>query len=183
MIASFSLRNWIEQKRIELKRSYIKLLLQRDSARTIAFSFAFGSFVALMPTPLFGVFVALGISLIFKQLNKIAIVVAFLVWNPLLLGMMYSGIIWFVNKVLHSAEEQLPVQDIQPIEIQQEVSSFSETFLFIKEVFWVNLFVALFISTVCYFILFRIIRYRQAKQIAKRVKRKRRMRERNQVEN
>lgn len=52
---------------------------------SIALGFATGTLIAILPTPGFGIFIALLLALIFKNINKIGIIAAFSVWNPLIL--------------------------------------------------------------------------------------------------
>lgn len=52
---------------------------------SIALGFATGTLIAILPTPGFGIFIALLLAFIFKNINKIGVIAAFSVWNPLIL--------------------------------------------------------------------------------------------------
>ncbi|MBA3901656.1 MAG: DUF2062 domain-containing protein [Bacteroidetes bacterium] len=63
--------------------------MEKTSVHSIAFSFALGTFIAILPTPGFGVFIALLIAYFYKKLNNISILASFAFWNPLLLAPVY----------------------------------------------------------------------------------------------
>jgi uncharacterized protein (DUF2062 family) len=72
--------------------SYSKEILKSNgNPESIAMGFSLGTLIAILPTPGFGIFLALFIALFFKKINKIAIVASFTLWNPLILAPIY----WF----------------------------------------------------------------------------------------
>lgn len=68
-----------------------EILKSNSSAESIAMGFSLATLIAILPTPGFGIFLALFIALFFKKINKIAIVASFAIWNPLALAPVY----WF----------------------------------------------------------------------------------------
>lgn len=68
-----------------------KLLQTNASPESISLGFAVGTLIAILPTPGFGIFIGLFLAILFKKINKIGLVAAFSVWNPLLLLPAY----WF----------------------------------------------------------------------------------------
>jgi len=65
-------------------RRYLKLVvLQRSTPDNIALSFAIGTFIAIIPMFGAGILLGLAIAFMFRKLNKIALMSAFVVWNPL----------------------------------------------------------------------------------------------------
>jgi len=61
-----------------------RLLQPESTCPEIALSFSLGTLIAILPTPGFGIFVGLSLLLLFKSLNKIAMVLAISIWNPFL---------------------------------------------------------------------------------------------------
>ena len=51
--------------------------------------FALGTLIAILPTLGLGVFIGLGLILIFKKVSKVSMLIAFIIWNPLILALMY----------------------------------------------------------------------------------------------
>lgn len=66
-------------------RIYKSLAESNAAPNSIALGFATGTLIAILPTPGFGIFIALLLALIFKNINKIGIIAAFSVWNPFIL--------------------------------------------------------------------------------------------------
>lgn len=65
------------------------ILKSNGSPESIAMGFSLATLIAILPTPGFGIFLALFIALFFKKINKIAIVASFAIWNPLVLAPIY----------------------------------------------------------------------------------------------
>ncbi len=65
------------------------ILKSNGSAESVAMGFSLATLIAILPTPGFGVFLALFIALFFKKINKVAIVASFAFWNPLVLAPIY----------------------------------------------------------------------------------------------
>lgn len=69
----------------------IEEILQTDgSAAAVASSFALGTLIALLPTIGFGIFLALLLLIVFPSLHKPGLLLAFVVWNPLVQIPLYS---------------------------------------------------------------------------------------------
>ncbi|MFP4089779.1 MAG: DUF2062 domain-containing protein [Cyclobacteriaceae bacterium] len=65
------------------------LLQSNSTPEAIAAGFALGTSIAILPTPGFGIFLALFITVFFKKINKLAIAAAFTIWNPLVQAPLY----------------------------------------------------------------------------------------------
>jgi uncharacterized protein (DUF2062 family) len=65
------------------------ILKSNNSPESIALGFALGTLIAILPTPGFGVFIALFIALFFKKMSKLAILVSFTFWNPIIVAPLY----------------------------------------------------------------------------------------------
>ncbi len=70
--------------REKVTRFIERLTEPESSSQAIALSFSLGTLIAILPTPGFGIFIGLSLILIFRMLNKIAMVLAITMWNPLL---------------------------------------------------------------------------------------------------
>ncbi len=66
-----------------LKKHWADIVLGDFTPHNIALGLALGTFIALLPTFGFGVFIAMGIVFMFPHINKPATVMAFILWNPL----------------------------------------------------------------------------------------------------
>ncbi|HRU67279.1 MAG TPA: DUF2062 domain-containing protein [Bacteroidia bacterium] len=62
----------------------VKIIRQNASPHRLALSFAIGTFIAILPLFGFGIILGLIVVMVFKQLNKPALMSAFVVWNPLI---------------------------------------------------------------------------------------------------
>lgn len=67
----------------KIKTQWSELLLGDLTPQSLALGLAIGTFIALLPTFGFGVFMALLLIFIFPHINRPAVLVAFLIWNPL----------------------------------------------------------------------------------------------------
>ncbi|MDF9797662.1 uncharacterized protein (DUF2062 family) [Catalinimonas alkaloidigena] len=76
----------LRSKLIEYREGVLKT---NSSPESIAMGFSLATLIAILPTPGFGIFLALFIALFFKKINKIAIVASFAIWNPLVLAPIY----------------------------------------------------------------------------------------------
>jgi uncharacterized protein len=74
---------------MKLKRYLIKISRDENAGSSVALAFAIGTLIAVLPTPGFGIFVGALLGYVFKNLNKMAIMAAFPIWNPLVLSPVY----------------------------------------------------------------------------------------------
>ncbi|HEY5713992.1 MAG TPA: DUF2062 domain-containing protein [Candidatus Gracilibacteria bacterium] len=131
--------------------SFIRRILDRlkgilhlqTSPHSIALGFALGTFLAILPTFGFGIVIGGGILLFWKDLSKVSMLVAFAVWNPLLLFPIYS----FCYKLGGILFEGLPVEKYE-FQLLNQFVTFTRRFLV------ANLLVALFIATLAYVLLY-----------------------------
>jgi uncharacterized protein len=75
----------IKKWKNKIKVHFEDVIKLKTSPRAIALGFAIGSFIAILPTFGLGVFIGLLVILIFKNVSKISLFAAFVVWNPLVL--------------------------------------------------------------------------------------------------
>jgi uncharacterized protein len=74
----------------KLKHHFLEVLKVRDSPRAIASGFAIGTAIAVLPTFGLGVFIGIGIVILFEKISKVSLFSSFLVWNPAILVFVYS---------------------------------------------------------------------------------------------
>lgn len=88
----------------KFQRFLQKLAQPESTCHSIALSFSLGTLIAILPTPGFGIFIGLSLILLFKSLNKIAMVLAITIWNPFLQIPVYYASYWLGSHLLgHTA--------------------------------------------------------------------------------
>ena len=120
----------------------LKILEIKSSPHSIALGFAVGTFIALLPTFGFGAFIGLFLLLIFENMNKVSLLSAFVIWNPLILAPIYYLSYRFGILLCGGV-----VADKLSFRIQDLLYSFSRTFLI------GNFIISLSISILCYFLI------------------------------
>ena len=123
------------------KRYYYAIMVSEKSDHMIALSFAIGTEVAIFPTPGFSTAIGFGLLAIFKQLNKMAVLLSMLIWNAFTVLPVY----WLSYQVGNSLNEYLP-------EINTEIEWLASVILFFKQFAIGNLMVTIPISILSYFI-------------------------------
>lgn len=146
----------------KLKRYTISVLNSDKSDVSIALSYAFGTLIALLPTPGFSTAIGVGFLAIFKQLNKMAVLLSMLVWNAITIIPVY----WLSFKIGTHISNGLP-----DVEIENE--TLRQVLLFIKQFALGNLALTIPISIGSYFlamILLRLARKYRLRTVASRRK-------------
>jgi uncharacterized protein len=69
----------------KIKKHFLEVLETKNSPHSIAFGFAVGTLIAILPTLGFGILIGLALLLVFKNINKFSMLFSFAVWNPFLL--------------------------------------------------------------------------------------------------
>jgi hypothetical protein len=79
------------KKHFQKIRNHIQEVLRiKETPNSIAIGFAIATFIALLPTFGLGVFIGLGIILIFKKISKVSLLGGFAFWNPVVLAPFYT---------------------------------------------------------------------------------------------
>lgn len=84
------MKAWVRRTKYKLLRHFIEVLRSQTSDKAIAFGFATGSFIALLPTPGLNWVLAFLAALIYRKLNKLSLFFAIVFWNPLFLAPVYA---------------------------------------------------------------------------------------------
>ena len=73
----------------EIIKRFKEVLKSNSSPESVSMGFSLGTLIAILPTPGFGIFIALFIAIFLKKLNKVAIVASFTFWNPIIVAPLY----------------------------------------------------------------------------------------------
>ena len=116
-----SSRQKIRQKFVRFVQ---KLAKDNSTPTSVALGFALGSFIAILPTPGFGAFLALSLTLVFKNINRLAVIVSITIWNPLLLIPLY-----YLSYLLGSVLLARPINLQEEISLYEMLSQYTYAFL------------------------------------------------------
>ena len=148
------MRHWYKNSIHYLKGLVAEVMETDGSAQVVAFSFALGSFIALLPTFGIGVFIALLLLILFPFLHKPGLLVAFVIWNPLVQIPLYSiGI--GIGALLFSG---LPV-------VSLDVTLWDQVVSLTRRVFVGSLIVSSTLSVLSYCLVFILIKKLKGKPI------------------
>ena len=137
-----------------------KLANENSTPLSIALGFTLGTFIAILPTPGFGAFLALSLTLIFKVFNRLAVVVALTIWNPLLLVPLYY-LCYLLGSVLL----------VRPIVLQQEPTLYETLSDYTTAFLLGNSIMAILISSVSFVSIYQLMSiYTRQQQIRKLMK-------------
>ena len=101
-----------------------KLANENSTPHSIAIGFTLGTFIAILPTPGFGAFLALSLTLVFKKVNRLAVIVSITLWNPLLLVPLY-----YLSYLLGSVLLARPINPQDEISLYEMLSEYTYSFL------------------------------------------------------
>ncbi len=150
-----SSRQKIKQKFVEFVQ---KLASDNSTPASVALGFTLGSFIAILPTPGFGAFLALSLTLVFKNINRLAVIVSVTIWNPLLLVPLY-----YLSYLLGS------VLLARPINLQEEISLYEMLSQYTNAFLAGNIILATVISLISYVGVFHLmtgyIRHQQLRKL------------------
>jgi len=142
----------------KLQHEWSKLLLGDFTPHSIALGVAIGTLVALLPTFGFSAVLALLLIFIFPNINRPAIFVSLIIWNPLVQIPIYAAS--FQLGALLFTDAPLVKYDI---EILNQLYSFTQRFLI------AHLIIILGMTAVTYTITRFTLSYRNARQLAQKL--------------
>ncbi|HET8860483.1 DUF2062 domain-containing protein [Marivirga sp.] len=152
--AGRKLRFYKDKFIFKLKRYTIAVLTSDKSDVSIALSYSFGTLIALLPTPGFSTAIGIGFIAVFKQLNKMAVMLSMLVWNAFTIIPIY----WLSYKIGSQISNNLP-----DVEVQNE--TLRQILLFFKQFALGNLALTIPISVGSYFLALVLLRLARRKRI------------------
>ena len=138
----------------QLKNEWTKLLLGDFTPHDIALGLAIGTLVSLLPTFGFSALLAMLLIFVFPNINRPAIFVSLIIWNPLVQIPIYAasfqlGSLLFVDAPLVKYD----------IEILNQLYSFTRRFLIAH-------MIVVSIITICTYIITRVVlSYRQTRSL------------------
>lgn len=114
----------IRKYKEKLKKHFQDVLEIKTSPDSVASGFALGSLIAILPTFGLGVFIGVVIILIFKKISKVSMFIAFAVWNPIVLALLYP----LEYKIGYTILRSFPVQRFR-IEAYNQIFTYTSRFL------------------------------------------------------
>lgn len=136
---------WLNQYKIKIFKQVKEILKSNSSPESIAMGFSLGTLIAILPTPGFGVFIALFIALFFKKLNKLGIMVSFTVWNPILVAPLY----WLSYEIGDAFFRPDP-------SIKFDLALFDQLYHYSGKFIFGNALIAILLSCISYFAVYLI---------------------------
>jgi len=127
----------------KLRRHFEEVIRIKKSPRSIAFGFALGTLIAILPTFGLGIFIGLLVILFFKKVSKISMIVAFAIWNPFVLAPMAALSYHLGDLILGNT----PV-------VEYELTFMQNFFIYTKRFLIGNFILASTISAASYFLVY-----------------------------
>jgi len=127
----------------KIKKHIQEVLKIKITPHDVAWGFALGTLIALLPTFGFGIFIGLLLLLIFEKISKISMLLAFAVWNPFVLIPIYA----LSYRVGIYVTASTPLESYR-IELLNQFFTIAKVFLI------GNVIVTLVFSTISYFIVY-----------------------------
>jgi uncharacterized protein len=143
--------------KFKLKRFLVEISTSKISTHNLAFGFALGTFIAILPTPGFGILVGILLIYLFKKINATSILFPFAVWNPLLLAPLYL-LSYKVGDLLFHAKTA----------VETEYTYLSKILYFCQTYLVGNVIVAVVFSLLSYFIVFHFTERFKIRKLQKR---------------
>ena len=132
--------------------------------KKIALGIAIGTFIAILPTPGFGSLTALAIAYLFRQINRVAVLFPFVVFNPLILIPLYYFSHSLGDWIFLSRPAEFLDNNMQTM--------FSDN---LKAYLAGTLILALFLAVLSYFAALQFVRWYKERVFQKRLKKLERM--------
>jgi uncharacterized protein (DUF2062 family) len=123
---------------------------------SIALSYSFGTLIALLPTPGFSTAIGIGFITIFKQLNKMAVMLSMLVWNAITIIPIY----WLSFKIGTHISNSLP-------DVEVENETLRQFLLYFKQFALGNLALTIPIAIGSYFLAIILLRLARKMRLRK----------------
>jgi uncharacterized protein len=129
----------------KIRHHFHEVLKIKKSPHSIAMGFAIGTFIAILPTFGLGLILGLIVVLIYRNVSKIALVAAFIVWNPLILTPIY----FFSYQVGDFIFGELPV-------VEYDIKFFERIYNLTRRVLVGNTIISALFSIMSYFLVKRL---------------------------
>ena len=138
----------------KIKKYFHEIMEIKTTPNEVALGFAMGTAIAILPTFGLGILIGLLMMLIFKNINKISMFIAFAFWNPLLL-IPLSTISFFIGDFI--------LGTIPPIDFKFEL--FNQIYNFTIKFLVGNIIITIIATVASYFFVLHSVKAYQKKQI------------------
>lgn len=157
MHVKFSLKNNIQNLQFKLKRFLVEITTSKVSSHNLAFGFALGTFIAILPTPGFGILISIFLIYSFKKINATSILFPFAVWNPLVLAPLYV-LSYKIGDLLFAAKASIEN------DLFHKIIYFCQTYLV------GNVIIAIVFSILSYFVIFKIAEIFKQRKMSRKLR-------------
>ena len=144
----------IKRIKQKIKKHFHEVLEIKTTPNEIALGFAVGTGIALLPTFGLGFLIGLLVVLIFKNVSKLSMLIAFAVWNPLFL-IPITTLSYFIGDMILADE---PITRFR-FELLNQFYTYSLRYLI------GNLIITIIATVVSYSVVFYLVRKYQKKEI------------------
>ena len=142
----------------EAKRHHRKLMQERKTPHAIAFGFAIGTFISILPTPGFNLILGLLVSFFFPRASKLAIIASIFFWNPVTTFPVYA----LSYKIGGLIFQRVP-------HVQYDVTFLNTVYNYSKKFIVGNIILAFAIAPISYLIVKKIAESYQNKALFRQV--------------
>ena len=142
--------------REKISHHFQEVLKAKNTPHSIAFGFSLGTFLAIFPTP--GLSIAIGfiLLLIFSKINKLSMMAAFALWNPMTLIPIYL----LSYRIGSFVTGELPMATVR-------VNIFVQAYNFTRNFLVGNIILSILLGLISYFIVRKIaeIHYKKVDKV------------------
>jgi len=128
----------------KIKRFLVEITSSKLPTHNLALGFAIGTFIAILPTPGFGILICIFLIYTFKRINAASILFPFAVWNPLVLAPLYVAS-YKIGDILFAAKAT----------IVSDYSYFHKVIYFFQTYLVGNVIIAIILSVTSYFVILK----------------------------
>lgn len=155
----FNITRFFKGLQYKIKRFLVEITISKVSTHNLAFGFALGTFIAILPTPGFGILLSIFLVYCFKKINTASILFPFAVWNPLVLAPLYV-LSYKIGELLFAAKAS----------IENEYSYINKIIYFCQTYLVGNVIIAVVFSVLSYFIIFKVAEIFKQKKLQRKLK-------------
>ncbi|MFH1358304.1 MAG: DUF2062 domain-containing protein [archaeon] len=138
----------------KIKKHFKEVLELKTTTHEIALGFAIGTAIALLPTLVLDPLIIALVILVYKKISKISLLLAFIVWNPLLLTVLIPLYLAIGDFILGD----FPVTFFK-IEILNEIFRFTFRYLI------GNLIVTAILTIISYYVVYFLVKKYKKKEL------------------
>lgn len=141
----------------KIRKIYRDLISTQASPESMALGFATGTLIAILPTPGFGIFVGLFFAMLFKNIHKLGVIIAFTLWNPFVLIPVY-WLCYMLGDLLFTPNPNIHFT----YQLVNEIYHYSGKFMI------GNLLIAFPAAIASYYAVYHLLRCRQHRKVTRK---------------